>query len=77
LALGHVEALRRKIAELEGMVGTLEALAECCSGDGRPDCPILTDLAAGDAVTAATPAAPRFGASGGRDPIPPERQSGR
>jgi MerR family gold-responsive transcriptional activator of gol and ges genes len=45
IALGHVAGLRRKIAELEGMAATLEALAERCHGDRRPDCPILTDLA--------------------------------
>ena len=51
LALGHLVALRRKIAELESMAATLESLAECCGGDERPDCPILDDLA--------RPAAPR------------------
>ncbi len=76
LALGHVEALRRKIAELEGMVGTLEALAECCSGDARPDCPILKDLAAGEAGRATAAAAPRFGVPGERDPFSSERRSG-
>ncbi len=51
LALGHLDALRRKIAELESMAATLESLADCCGGDERPDCPILDDLA--------RPAAPR------------------
>jgi len=45
IALGHVAALRRKIAELEAMAGTLTALATHCHGDDRPDCPILADLA--------------------------------
>ena len=48
LALAHVESLRRKIAELEAMAGTLEDLAANCSGDHRPDCPILDDLGQGD-----------------------------
>jgi Cu(I)-responsive transcriptional regulator len=41
----HVDALKRKIAELEGMVKTLEHLAHHCHGDHRPECPILDDLA--------------------------------
>ena len=45
LALRHVEDIDRKIAELQGMRHTLVRLAEQCRGDGRPDCPILDDLA--------------------------------
>ena len=41
----HVEALKAKIAELNGMVATLEHLARHCHGDHRPECPILEDLA--------------------------------
>lgn len=41
----HVDGLKRKIAELEGMVKTLEHLAHHCHGDHRPECPILDDLA--------------------------------
>lgn len=41
----HLEELRRKIAELNSMVGTLEHLVHHCHGDHRPDCPILEDLA--------------------------------
>lgn len=47
LAEGHIAGLRRKIRELEGMVGTLEHLVHCCKGDDRPDCPILADLEEG------------------------------
>jgi MerR family transcriptional regulator, copper efflux regulator len=45
LALGHVEELDRKIAELQAMRRTLLDLADHCHGDHRPDCPILEDLA--------------------------------
>jgi Cu(I)-responsive transcriptional regulator len=45
LALAHVEVLRRRIVELETMARTLAALADCCHGDDRPDCPILDELA--------------------------------
>ncbi|WP_142847725.1 Cu(I)-responsive transcriptional regulator [Telmatospirillum sp. J64-1] len=48
VALEHIAELRAKIAELEGMVQTLQQLADCCHGDDRPDCPILEDLAASD-----------------------------
>ena len=44
IALEHVVALERKIAELQGMADTLRTLAAHCHGDARPDCPILTDL---------------------------------
>jgi hypothetical protein len=43
----HVDELKRKIAEMESMVGTLAHLARHCHGDGRPECPILEDLGKG------------------------------
>lgn len=65
LALAHAAVLERKIAELQGMVATLDTLASCCAGDDRPDCPILAELATDappPATTALTPR--RFGARG-------------
>ncbi len=47
MALEHVAVLRRRIAELQDMVSTVQALADCCAGDERPDCPILSDIATG------------------------------
>ena len=41
----HIDELKRKIAELESMVSTLEHLSRHCHGDHRPECPILEDLA--------------------------------
>jgi hypothetical protein len=38
--------LKRKLAELQAMVDTLEYLTHHCHGDERPECPILEDLAA-------------------------------
>lgn len=46
VALQHVRDLETKIAELQAMAGTLRHLAQTCHGDGRPECPILADLAA-------------------------------
>ena len=45
LANQHIAELDRKIAEMQAMRRTLENLASACHGDGRPDCPILDDLA--------------------------------
>ncbi len=45
LATRHIADLDARIAELQGMRRTLEHLVHCCHGDGRPDCPILDDLA--------------------------------
>jgi Cu(I)-responsive transcriptional regulator len=44
IALDRIEDLHRRINEMQQMVATLEQLAACCSGDDRPDCPILADL---------------------------------
>ena len=45
IAMAHVADLDRRLAELTAMRRTLETLAACCHGDGRPDCPILDELA--------------------------------
>ncbi|MCZ8043841.1 MAG: Cu(I)-responsive transcriptional regulator [Beijerinckiaceae bacterium] len=51
LAMDHVRDLEAKAAELQAMADTLRHLAETCQGDGRPDCPILSDLAAPPSAT--------------------------
>lgn len=45
IALDHVENLETRIAELQEMRDTLQHLIHCCSGNNRPDCPILTSIA--------------------------------
>ncbi|MGE0717358.1 MAG: Cu(I)-responsive transcriptional regulator [Alphaproteobacteria bacterium] len=47
VATDQIATLSARIAELQGMVRTLEHLAAHCHGDQRPDCPILDDLAEG------------------------------
>jgi len=42
----HIDDIEKRINELESMRSTLIHLANSCSGDDRPDCPILADLAA-------------------------------
>lgn len=44
VALGHLEILKQKIVELQEMVGTLQSLVDSCSGDQKPDCPIIEEL---------------------------------
>lgn len=48
IALQHLDEIERKIAELRTMRDTLGELVHACAGDARPDCPILSDLAAAD-----------------------------
>lgn len=60
MALEHVALLQQRIAELQGMVATVQALADCCSGDERPDCPILMEIECGARV-AGEIHVPRFG----------------
>ena len=41
----HLDELAQRIEALQAMQRTLGALMALCPGDGRPDCPILDDLA--------------------------------
>ena len=47
LAGAHIKTLNQRIAELVSLRDTLQGLIEHCSGDDRPDCPILRELSAG------------------------------
>lgn len=47
IAARHEDELKRRIAEMQTMVATLEHLTRHCHGDQRPECPILEDLAGG------------------------------
>jgi len=44
LAMAHIEEIDRKIAHMAAMRDTLLKLADCCHGDGHPDCSILDAL---------------------------------
>ena len=44
IAQAHVADLERRIAEMQAMRQTLATLADCCAGDDRPECPILSGL---------------------------------
>jgi Cu(I)-responsive transcriptional regulator len=41
----HLDELAQRIEALQAMQRTLVCLMNLCPGDGRPDCPILDDLA--------------------------------
>ncbi len=45
LALAHAAALEEKTQAIAEMSRALRHLADRCDGDGRPDCPILDELA--------------------------------
>lgn len=45
LAEAHLVEISRKADDLRSVTGALEALVAACIGDGRPECPILDDLA--------------------------------
>ncbi len=47
IAQQHLAQLDAKMAEMAAMRKTLQHLVHCCSGDDRPDCPILEELAEG------------------------------
>ena len=61
IAQAHITE-RERIDALEQMAGTLQTLINCCSGDDRPDCPILADLE--EPSTQASP--PKTGTPAGR-----------
>ena len=44
IATSHLSEIERKIGELESLRHTLKHLVDNCSGDHKPDCPILDDL---------------------------------
>ncbi|WP_418321201.1 Cu(I)-responsive transcriptional regulator [Piscinibacter sakaiensis] len=44
-AQAHIQELEQKLQEIQAMKATLEHLVHCCSGDDRPDCPIIDSLA--------------------------------
>ena len=47
VALKHVAGLEEQAERLQGMIATLHALIGTCKRGGRPDCPIMTELADG------------------------------
>ena len=53
VAQAHIEELEQKARDLLAMKAALEHLVHCCSGDDRPDCPIIDTLAAREPAFAA------------------------
>ncbi len=48
LAVQHIEQLEAKARMLTELASTLRTLADACSGDARPDCPIIESLVSGE-----------------------------
>lgn len=45
IATGKIGQIERKIAELNSLMAILTNLVDRCSGDERPECPIIDELA--------------------------------
>jgi Cu(I)-responsive transcriptional regulator len=45
LAQAHIQEVDAKLQDLQAMKATLEHLVHACSGNDRPDCPIIETLA--------------------------------
>lgn len=44
LVESHINELTRKIQEFQRMASILTTLSDCCAGDDKPECPILSAL---------------------------------
>lgn len=79
LAQGHIADLEERIRNLRLMADTLQTLSDCCAGDERPDCPILTTLGGSVALLSAKRIFP--GQTWPRlmldEPVPPAHRIGR
>lgn len=53
LAIHHLVEVENKIRELQSIHSALTHLIEQCSGDHRPECPIIDDLSGAEAAPAA------------------------
>lgn len=59
LASQHLARVERKIRELRSIRDALAHLVEQCSGDQRPDCPIIEDLCGDEVEPRTAPVRPR------------------
>lgn len=60
IALEQVRELEGRIAEMQAILGNLRRLAESCSGNEHPVCPIIDHMASGEPNMAKKIIAPRF-----------------
>ena len=54
IAQKHVDDLTQRIEAMQAMQRSLTHLLQSCHGDGRPDCPILDDLAGAGLIAGST-----------------------
>lgn len=59
VAMQHLARTDRKIRELQSIRKALADLIQHCSGDNRPDCPIIEELSAEEGVDAAATRRPQ------------------
>jgi hypothetical protein len=67
-AQSQIWELDQKLQELQAVNATVEHLVHCCTGDGRPDCPVIDNLA-DESSLASSPVSPRVKTS----PLRPRR----
>jgi len=60
IALEQVRELESKIAEMQTILGNVRRLAESCSGNEQPVCPIIDHMASSETNQMRTITAPRF-----------------
>lgn len=70
LASQHLARVERKIGELRSIRDALAHLVEQCSGDRRPDCPIIEDLSGDEAESRTAPGRPRRPIRSDRSRVP-------
>ncbi|MGQ4273189.1 Cu(I)-responsive transcriptional regulator [Terrihabitans sp. B22-R8] len=64
LAENRVAEIDRRLADLSSIRSALAHLASTCSGDERPECPILEDLAGGNDLSESDSTRERSGKNG-------------
>lgn len=69
MALDQIQLLEQKARHLQEMADTLKSLADFCTGDARPDCPILAGIETGQSLLTRR-AGRRFGITNERDAGP-------
>lgn len=80
LAAQHLARVERKIRELGSIRDALAHLVEQCSGDLRPDCPIIEELSSEEGKPELAPVRARKdarGEHGGKERSPTDRQAAR
>lgn len=68
MALDQIQLLEQKARHLQEMADTLKSLADFCTGDAKPDCPILAGIETGRPLSTGR-AGRRFGITNERGAV--------